>query len=392
MTTTMKTDIERYHANLRAEQEGATLYQLLAKKERDEHLAELYRRMAEVEQRHASVWVDYLRRVGETVPPYTPGWRIRTLALLAQRFGVSAVLPLISTMERKAVSAYDTQPEAQAAGMPAEERSHVRIFRAIQTSTHGGIAGPVLARFEGRHRATSGGNALRAAVLGASDGLTTNLSLVMGVAGANLPGHTILFTGLAGMLAGALSMAIGEWLSVQSARELYTRQIEVERQELAAIPEEEQEELALIYQAGYTLTRRTRHRSPRVGGVCLASLDHLVSALRHGSHHPCITICLRRRMARCRHQFAPGHPGLVCCWRRDHADNRGTTAQSGGTAGLARSAGFCSHLCSRLARRRPSGLAVEPLGWVTKVAQLLLEVSLHYLIVTHWHRSCRQPG
>ncbi len=249
MTTTMKTDIERYHANLRAEQEGATLYQLLAKKERDEHLAELYRRMAEVEQRHASVWVDYLRRVGETVPPYTPGWRIRTLALLAQRFGVSAVLPLISTMERKAVSAYDTQPEAQAAGMPAEERSHVRIFRAIQTSTHGGIAGPVLARFEGRHRATSGGNALRAAVLGASDGLTTNLSLVMGVAGANLPGHTILFTGLAGMLAGALSMAIGEWLSVQSARELYTRQIEVERQELAAIPEEEQEELALIYQA-----------------------------------------------------------------------------------------------------------------------------------------------
>jgi len=245
----MKTDIERYHANLRAEQEGATLYQLLAKKERDEHLAELYRRMAEVEQRHASVWVDYLRRVGETVPPYTPGWRIRTLALLAQRFGVSAVLPLISTMERKAVSAYDTQPEAQAAGMPAEERSHVRIFRAIQTSTHGGIAGPVLARFEGRHRATSGGNALRAAVLGASDGLTTNLSLVMGVAGANLPGHTILFTGLAGMLAGALSMAIGEWLSVQSARELYTRQIEVERQELAAIPEEEQEELALIYQA-----------------------------------------------------------------------------------------------------------------------------------------------
>ena len=249
MTTTMKTDIERYHANLRAEQEGATLYQLLAKKERDEHLAELYHRMAEVEQRHASVWVDYLRRVGETVPPYTPGWRIRTLALLAQRFGVSAVLPLISTMERKAVSAYDTQPEAQAAGMPAEERSHVRIFRAIQTSTHGGIAGPVLARFEGRHRATSGGNALRAAVLGASDGLTTNLSLVMGVAGANLPGHTILFTGLAGMLAGALSMAIGEWLSVQSARELYTRQIEVERQELAAIPEEEQEELALIYQA-----------------------------------------------------------------------------------------------------------------------------------------------
>jgi VIT1/CCC1 family predicted Fe2+/Mn2+ transporter len=86
-------------------------------------------------------------------------------------------------------------------------------------------------------------------VLGASDGLTTNLSLVMGVAGAHLPGHTILFTGLAGMLAGALSMAIGEWLSVQSARELYSHQLAVEHQELKEMPEEEREELALIYQA-----------------------------------------------------------------------------------------------------------------------------------------------
>ncbi len=162
---------------------------------------------------------------------------------------MSAVLPMISTMERDASRRYNAQPEARAAGMQASERSHARIFRAVQTSIRGGIAGPVLAQFEGRHHSTGGGNALRAAVLGASDGLTTNLSLVMGVAGANLSGHTILFTGLAGMLAGALSMSIGEWLSVQSARELYTRQIEVERQELAAIPEEEQEELALIYQA-----------------------------------------------------------------------------------------------------------------------------------------------
>src|SRR5260221_13401849 len=101
-------------------------------------------------------------------------------------------------------------------------------------------------------------------VLGASDGLTTNLSLVMGVAGANLRGHTILFTGLAGMLAGALSMAIGEWLSVQSARELYTHQIEVERQELADIPQEEQEELALIYQAKGVEPEAARQLAARI--------------------------------------------------------------------------------------------------------------------------------
>jgi VIT1/CCC1 family predicted Fe2+/Mn2+ transporter/rubrerythrin len=244
----VKNDIERYRTNLRAEQEGAALYQELAKTEQNPHLAELYQRMAETEQRHAAVWAEHLHRLGEPAPTYTPGWRIRTLTWLAKRFGVSRVLPMISSMERSASRSYDTQQEARTAGMPKDERSHARLFRSLQTPTRGGIAGPLLAQFEGRHRST-GGNALRAAVLGASDGLTTNLSLVMGVAGANLPGHTILFTGLAGMLAGALSMAIGEWLSVQSARELYGHQIEVEREELAEIPEEEREELALIYQA-----------------------------------------------------------------------------------------------------------------------------------------------
>ncbi len=269
----VKNDIERYRANYIAEQEGSELYQKLAKTERDPHLAELYQRMAETEQRHASVWADYLRKAGETVPTFTPGWRIRMIIWLAQRFGVNSVLPMVSTMERGAGHDYDTQPEARAAGMPKDERSHERLFRSVEI-TGGGIAGPALARFEGRHRGT-GGNALRAAVLGASDGLTTNLSLVMGVAGANLPGHTILFTGLAGMLAGALSMSIGEWLSVQSARELYTHQIAVERQELLEMPEEEREELALIYEAK-GIDRETANRmAERIMGQGEAALDTL---------------------------------------------------------------------------------------------------------------------
>jgi VIT1/CCC1 family predicted Fe2+/Mn2+ transporter len=181
---------------------------------------------------------------------------------------------MISSMERNASHTYDTQPEARAAGMPGEERSHARIFRSVEMATQGGIAGPVLARFEGRHRST-GGNALRAAVLGASAGLTTNLSLVMGVAGANLPGHTILFTGIAGMLAGALSMAIGEWLSVQSARELYSHQIAVERQELKEIPEEEREELALIYQAKGIDQETAKKLAERIMSQDDAALDTL---------------------------------------------------------------------------------------------------------------------
>ena len=86
-------------------------------------------------------------------------------------------------------------------------------------------------------------------MLGANDGLLSNFSLVMGVAGADLSGKSVLITGVAGLLAGACSMAIGEWLSVQSARELYQSQIEVEKQEVDEVPDEEAEELALIYQA-----------------------------------------------------------------------------------------------------------------------------------------------
>ena len=268
-----KSDIERYRANYLAEQEGSELYQSLSKTERDPHLAELYKRMAETEQRHASIWADYLRNAGEPVPTYTTGWRIRMIIWLAKRFGVNSVLPMVSSMESGASHDYDTQPEARAAGMPEDERSHERLFRSVEI-TGGGVAGPALARFEGRHRGT-GGNALRAAVLGASDGLTTNLSLVMGVAGANLPGHTILFTGLAGMLAGALSMSIGEWLSVQSARELYTHQIAVERQELLEMPEEEREELALIYEAK-GIDRETANRmAERIMAQGDAALDTL---------------------------------------------------------------------------------------------------------------------
>jgi VIT1/CCC1 family predicted Fe2+/Mn2+ transporter len=128
--------------------------------------------------------------------------------------------------------------------MAADESSHARLLSNIT----GGMEGGRLAQLEGRHRA-AGGNALRAAVLGANDGLVSNLSLVMGVAGAELSNTAILITGFAGLLAGAISTALGEWLSVQSSRELYEHQIGIERAEIASAPQEEAEELALIYQS-----------------------------------------------------------------------------------------------------------------------------------------------
>ena len=121
--------------------------------------------------------------------------------------------------------------------MAREERSHAMLINQIGRTMRGGMEGSSLALLEGRHRST-GGNALRAAVLGANDGLVSNLSLVMGVAGATMDTRTVLITGLAGLLAGAISMALGEWLSVQSSRELYHHQIQVEEAENGRVAQE----------------------------------------------------------------------------------------------------------------------------------------------------------
>jgi VIT1/CCC1 family predicted Fe2+/Mn2+ transporter len=225
---------------------GAYLYDALAQVEKDERLAEVYQRMATVERKHADKWISRMKEAGVSIPKFSPNWRTRVLAWVARRFGVNAVLPTITSMEQKDSQKYANMSDA--ADMSADELSHSRLLQQVTKSVSGGLEGGLLARLEGRHRA-SGGNALRAAVLGANDGLVSNLSLVMGVAGAEFQNSTILITGLAGLLAGAFSMALGEWLSVQSSRELYQHQIAIEEAEIASAPEEEVEELALIYEA-----------------------------------------------------------------------------------------------------------------------------------------------
>ncbi|HWT99407.1 MAG TPA: VIT1/CCC1 family protein [Terriglobales bacterium] len=237
----------RFRRNLQGEVDSADLYKVLADAEQDPHLREVYRRLAAVEEAHAAFWRTQLQRIGARQVAMRPGWRTRALAFLARRFGPQFVLPTIMAQEQRDSGQYEGQPEAVAAGLDAAERSHDRIVQAVATSLPGGLSGSSLARLEGRHR--TGGNALRAAVLGANDGLISNLSLVMGVAGAVGAERTILLTGLAGLVAGACSMALGEWLSVTSSRELNQQQIAIESDELERMPEEEKEELILIYQA-----------------------------------------------------------------------------------------------------------------------------------------------
>jgi len=228
------------------ERNSAFTYGALAEMQSDPRLAEVYKRMAGVEIKHAEKWEAILREAGIELPTFKPEWRTRLLVWLARKFGPELILPSLRDREKDGVASYAR--EGLARGMAMQEQSHGMLLTEISKTARGGIEGSSLAQLEGRHRG-AGGNALRAAVLGANDGLVSNLSLVMGVAGASMNNKSILIAGLAGLLAGAFSMALGEWLSVQSSRELYANQIKIETEEIDQAPEEEAEELALIYEA-----------------------------------------------------------------------------------------------------------------------------------------------
>jgi VIT1/CCC1 family predicted Fe2+/Mn2+ transporter len=246
--TATKADIARYLTNRQAEIDAAAQYRAMAEGEARATVADVYRKLAAVEEKHAGFWEERLHKAGVTTGPRAPSWRARTLVWLARRFGAELILPTVASQEYGDRNTYLAHPETRGTSMTEEERMHARVLENLLSKSKRGVEGATLGRLEGRHRSASG-NALRAAVLGANDGLCSNLSLVMGVAGAAVDHRTILLTGLAGLLAGACSMALGEWVSVTSARELAEREVGIERSELEESPQEEREELQLIYES-----------------------------------------------------------------------------------------------------------------------------------------------
>lgn len=269
-----KQDLSRYRSNLQTEIDSAALYRAMQATEKNPQVAEVYGRLAAVEEGHAEFWRKRVIAVGGT-PVKAPGWRARALIWIARRFGPETVLPVVATLETMDRDVYDQQLESKSTAMPAEERSHARLLTELTGRRNIAWDGALFSRLEGRHGA-GGGNALRAAILGANDGLVSNLSLVMGVAGAAFSEQTVLITGIAGLLAGSCSMAMGEWLSVQGARELYAKQIATEADELTEFPEEEKEELILIYRAKGMGLEEARAIAERVMGKKDAALDTLV--------------------------------------------------------------------------------------------------------------------
>jgi VIT1/CCC1 family predicted Fe2+/Mn2+ transporter len=289
-------DVEQSLDNLKLERDAIVLYDALAGIERDPRRAEAFRRIAGNERRHAGIWAARLGELGATVPEADrPRVRVRLIILIARLFGTAAVHDLVKALEGDEEALYESQAASpEVASIAADEREHAEIWERLKTdrgvppeSLPGtdrdgvGIArrAKSVAEIGARERWHRSGRSgtLRAVIFGVSDGLVSNLSLVMGVTGAASGNPSfILLAGIAGLLAGAFSMAAGEYISMQSQRELFQHQIALERAEMEAMPEEEEAELAASYRAkGFTPDEAARI-AHRIFEDPEAALDMLV--------------------------------------------------------------------------------------------------------------------
>lgn len=228
---------------IQTEIDASYLYQVLAENESDALIAQVYAQMSAIEKSHAQAFADKENLKLEDL--FKPSWRAKTLHTIGKIFGYDYILGALMDTEKSISNAVISTKKEHQLPITGTETNHVKILQSI-VEKDSKKAGTYISKFESRHRSV-GGNAIRAAVLGGNDGLVSNFSLVMGIAGATAGGSGVLVAGLAGMLAGALSMALGEWISVKSSQELYENQMEIEMEELETHPEGERQELALIY-------------------------------------------------------------------------------------------------------------------------------------------------
>ena len=229
--------------NIQTEIDASFLYKKLSIVEKDPNVAHVFAQMSEIEFSHAIAFAKKFNLSVENLPK--PSLRARILNKIGKIVGYDYVLGVLLDTEKSISSAVQHARNSSNSQSSISDTAHVTILKNI-LNNHKNISSDNLARFEKKHRSV-GGNALRAAVLGGNDGLVSNFSLVMGIAGATSGREEILLTGLAGLLAGALSMALGEWISVKSSQELYENQMDLEMEELETNPEGEEKELALIY-------------------------------------------------------------------------------------------------------------------------------------------------
>ena len=230
---------------IQTEIDACYLYRKLAENEPDETLARVFRQMSELEKGHAEAFAK--KENIDLAGNLPPSWRAKTLNGIGKIFGYNLVLGALMDTEKSISNAILSTKKKRNLDITGHELNHVKILKSV-IEKEGSAPGLQLSKFEKGHRSV-GGNAIRAAVLGGNDGLVSNFSLVMGIAGATQGEQGVLVAGLAGLLAGALSMALGEWISVTSSKELYENQMQLEMDELETNPEGEMQELILIFMA-----------------------------------------------------------------------------------------------------------------------------------------------
>ena len=248
MTTVTKPDLDTFQHHWQDEADAAFLYRVLASVEPDTKKSDVYQRLAEVEDRHVTIWADLIRAHGREPGRFKPTGRTRMLTWLGKRFGPGFLLPMLLSEEGREVKSYldlhRTTPRGAPGGSEAlllarESKEHATTIAALA-----GRAG------EPWHRTESGG-LLRNLVYGFNDGLTANFGLVAGVIGATTSAqhHAIIVAGVAGLIADSLSMGASGYLAAKSEQEVYANEISMEKDEIALMPELERDELALIYEA-----------------------------------------------------------------------------------------------------------------------------------------------
>jgi VIT1/CCC1 family predicted Fe2+/Mn2+ transporter len=258
-------------ANWHEELDGVDLYRFLASRETDDKKASLLLELAAAEARHARVMENGLKELNIALPVHRVSFQTRFLKTLARLFGPGLVYPLLHEAEIVGSAEYASQSEITAP-LAGEERQHARTLGQLSGGSH-----PISPSGHTEHwHRSGGGGTLRATVFGISDGLVSNLSLVMGFAGASADAKFVLLAGLSGLLAGASSMAAGEYVSMKAQRELYERQIELEAAELSVTPKEEEEELALIYRAKGLPKAEAERLASRLAENPDVALDSLV--------------------------------------------------------------------------------------------------------------------
>jgi VIT1/CCC1 family predicted Fe2+/Mn2+ transporter len=212
----------------------------MARYERDASRRAMFEKMAAMEMKHAAHWAAVLGVDASRLRPARAAPGLLAFAALARLFGPARLIPLLVRGESSGAKTYLETPEA--AALVSDERDHQMTLRHMAGGKDGGSPHPESGFLRGD------GGTLRAAVLGINDGLVSNFSLVMGVAGGTGEARFIILAGIAGLLAGAFSMAAGEYISMRSQRDVYEHLIETERAEIEQWPEEEEKELSFIYQ------------------------------------------------------------------------------------------------------------------------------------------------